>query len=56
MTLLLTTILSLTFLTGYSQKSTEISSKIDDYVEHLIERQGIPGVSLAIIKNGEVFI
>ncbi len=51
---LLTSVLILTFFASYSQESTEISSKIDDYIEHLIERQGIPGVSLAIIKNGEV--
>lgn len=28
--------------------------EIDQYVEHLMKRQGIPGVSLAIIKNDEV--
>ncbi|MCK8481700.1 serine hydrolase domain-containing protein [Psychroserpens algicola] len=49
----LTTILFLTFLIGYGQTSTKISSKVDDYLEHLIERQGIPGVSIAIVRNGE---
>ncbi len=31
-----------------------LGSRIDDYVNHLIKRQGIPGLSLAIVKNDAV--
>ena len=47
------TILLISHLICFSQNNSEINSKINDYIEHLIKRQGIPGVSIAIVKNGE---
>jgi len=47
------TILFISHLICFSQNKPEINSRINDYIEHLIKRQGIPGVSIAVVKNGE---
>ncbi|QIE58237.1 serine hydrolase [Rasiella rasia] len=46
-------ILLISPLLCFSQNNSEINAKLNDYIEHLIKRQGIPGVSLAIVKDGE---
>ncbi|APZ47360.1 hypothetical protein BW723_14190 [Polaribacter reichenbachii] len=48
------TILFISHLICFSQNKSEIDSKINDYIKHLIKRQGIPGVSIAVVKNGEI--
>lgn len=47
------TILFISHLICFSQNKPEIDSKINDYIKHLIKRQGIPGVSIAVVKNGK---
>jgi CubicO group peptidase (beta-lactamase class C family) len=52
------TILFLVYTISYCQQNhvntnSKINSSIEDYIKHLIKRQGIPGVALAIIKNGK---
>jgi len=42
-----------TFCFG-QQLTPEQYTQIDDYIEHLIERQGIPGMSLAIKKGDQI--
>lgn len=46
-------ILLISPLLCFSQNNSEINVKLNDYIEHLIKRQGTPGVSLAIVKDGE---
>ncbi len=38
----------------FAQKKSNTSVEIDNYVQHLIDRQGIPGVALAIIKDDKI--
>ena len=51
---LLVVLLVLSSSSCFSQSTSDVHIKLDDYVEHLIERQGIPGVALAVIKGKEV--
>jgi len=38
----------------FAQNKEHISVEIDKYIEHLIDRQGIPGVALAVIKDDKI--
>ncbi|MEN3327489.1 MAG: hypothetical protein V7638_2296 [Acidobacteriota bacterium] len=47
-------LLLLLAITGFAQD--RVSTKIDDYVRAEMKAQQIPGVSLAVIKNGEIVL
>ncbi|WP_395375964.1 serine hydrolase [Marinicella sp. W31] len=44
----------ISFVSHISAQTDPATKQVNAYVEHLMQRQGIPGVALAIIKNGKV--
>ena len=42
--------------TGPALQDDDIKARIDSFVEHTMECIGIPGVSLAVVKDGQVFL
>lgn len=55
LTLILTTALFVPFLFPLTTHSAPLLDKeaIDEYVEHYLERNGLPGASIVIVKDGE---
>ncbi len=42
------------YCSGQSQINKELSTSLDQYIEDLMDRQGIPGLALAVVKNKQV--
>ena len=49
-------ILTISCKKGKIKTDTTSNKQIENYINHIIKRHQIPGVSLAIIKNDSIFI